>query len=186
MFCSVAIGHLARVAGHTNGQRIFQQRGIAMRQQHPELEEQYASVHSVDGDGKSRPHQDLRAVDGHGEFGGADGHDFDAAALDRDQQDEVTAAVTMIAEHRADIEQAKGMLMLVHGMADPQAAFDLLVRRSQETNTKLRHLARQVVADFTAVSAREKLPPRSVYDNLFLTAHLRVDPSREPEQQETG
>src|SRR5258707_1175393 len=74
---------------------------------------------------------------------------------------------------RAGIEQAKGMLMLIYGM-DASAAFDLLRWRSQETNVKLKLLARQVAADFVALSGSEKLPPRSAYDNLILTAHLRV------------
>jgi AmiR/NasT family two-component response regulator len=42
------------------------------------------------------------------------------------------------------IEQAKGMLMLVYGLG-AVAAFDLLRRRSQETDAKLRRLARQIV-----------------------------------------
>jgi AmiR/NasT family two-component response regulator len=42
------------------------------------------------------------------------------------------------------IEQAKGMLMLAYGLG-AVAAFDLLRWRSQETNVKLRRLARQIV-----------------------------------------
>jgi hypothetical protein len=152
-------------------------------QRHPELEEQYAVVHSINGNGKARSRQDRQAVDGKSTE--ADGVDIDGTVLERNLQDEVTAAVTMITDHRADIEQAKGMLMLVHGMADPQAAFELLRWRSQETNTKLRVLARQVVADFVGVSGRETLPTRTTYDKLFLTAHLRVDPDAESEE-DTG
>jgi hypothetical protein len=143
-----------------------------MQQQHPDFEEQY-TVHTIDGDGKAPPRQALHAVDGTG----ADGHDIDVTASE--YQNEVTAAVTVIAQHRADIEQAKGMLMLVYGLDDPAVAFDLLRWRSQETNTKLRLLARQVVADFVALSGRERLPARSAYDNRFLTAHLRVDSDAE-------
>jgi hypothetical protein len=155
-----------------------------MQDERPEFEQQYAVVHSINGDGNGRSRQDLRAVDGTV----ADDYDYDSdvAALQREHQDEVTAAVTAIAEHRADIEQAKGMLMLVHGMADPQSAFDLLRWRSQETNTKLRLLARQVVADFVALRGREMLPPQSAYDNLFLTAHLRVHPDAELREEDTG
>jgi ANTAR domain-containing protein len=151
-----------------------------MQQRHPAFEGQYAIVQSIDGDGKTRSRQGPRAVDGG--VTGADGYDIDVTASEREHQNEVTAAVTAITEHRADIEQAKGMLMLIHGMADPQAAFDLLRWRSQETNTKLRLLARQIVADFVALSGRETLPPQSAYDNLFLTAHLRVDPDAESEE----
>jgi AmiR/NasT family two-component response regulator len=42
------------------------------------------------------------------------------------------------------IEQAKGMLVLVYSLG-AVTAFDLLRRRSQETNVKLRRLARQIV-----------------------------------------
>jgi hypothetical protein len=152
-------------------------------QRHPELEEQYAVVHSINGDGKARSRQDRQAVDG--KSTAADAVDIDGAVLERNLQDEVTAAVTMITDHRADIEQAKGMLMLIHGMADPQAAFELLRWRSQETNTKLRVLARQVVTDFIGISGRETLPTQTTFDNLFLTAHLRVDSDDESEE-DTG
>lgn len=53
---------------------------------------------------------------------------------------------------RAGIEQAKGVLMARHGVG-PEEAFALLRRRSQATNTKLREVARTVVAEATA--ARE-------------------------------
>jgi hypothetical protein len=113
----------------------------------------------------------LREVDG--TVMGTHGYYVDVTPSERERQDEVTAAVTVIAEQRAGIEQAKGMLMLIYGM-DASAAFDLLRWRSQETNVKLKLLARQVAADFVALSGSEKLPPRSAYDNLILTAHLRV------------
>ena len=51
----------------------------------------------------------------------------------------------MIAEfttHRAEIEQAKGILMTIYNIS-AEHAFDILVWRSQETNTKLRKLVRQ-------------------------------------------
>ena len=40
----------------------------------------------------------------------------DVTPSERERQDQVTAAVTVIAEARAGIEQAKGMLMLIYGM----------------------------------------------------------------------
>lgn len=46
---------------------------------------------------------------------------------------------------RALIEQAKGVLMAVHGI-DADAAFDRLARTSQATNTKLRDLAADLLA----------------------------------------
>lgn len=85
----------------------------------------------------------------------------------------VSAAVAEIAEARSGIEQAKGMLMLVYRI-NADSAFELLKWRSQETNTKLRLLAEQIVADFLAISYDDVLPARSVYDRLLLTAHLRT------------
>ncbi|GAB3584682.1 PAS and ANTAR domain-containing protein [Amycolatopsis endophytica] len=45
---------------------------------------------------------------------------------------------------RATIEQAKGMIMLAYGH-DSAAAFELLIRVSQQSNTKLRDLADRLV-----------------------------------------
>ena len=106
------------------------------------------------------------------------GYYVDVTPSERERQDEVTAAVAVIAEARADIEQTKGMLMLIYGM-DEAAAFELLKWRSQETNVKLRLLAAQVAADFLALTGSEELPPRSGYDKLLLTAHLRINADTE-------
>ena len=116
----------------------------------------------------------------------------DVTPSERERQDQVTAAVTVIAEARAVIEQVKGMLMLIYGM-DEAAAFELLNWRSQETNVKLRLLAAQVAADFLALSGTEELPPRSAFDKLLLTAHLRINADIEsgdatvlPPSEDTG
>jgi ANTAR domain-containing protein/PAS domain-containing protein len=85
----------------------------------------------------------------------------------------VTEAVAEIAEARSGIEQAKGMLMLIYRI-NAETAFDLLKWRSQETNTKLRALAEQIVKDFLALTYDKVLPARAVYDKLLLTAHTRV------------
>ena len=114
----------------------------------------------------------LREVDG--TVMATHGYYVDVTPLERERQDEVTAAVTVIAEARADIERTKGMLMLIYGM-DEAAAFELLKWRSQETNVKLRLLAAQVAKDFVALTASEQFPPRSAYDKLLLSAHLRLN-----------
>ena len=118
----------------------------------------------------------LREVDG--TVTGTHGYYVDVTPSEQERQDEVTAAVTVIAEARADIERTKGMLMLVYGM-DEASAFDLLRSRSQETNVKLRLLAAQVATDFIALTVSEQLPPRPGYDKLLMTAHLRVHADRE-------
>jgi fructose-specific component phosphotransferase system IIB-like protein len=86
----------------------------------------------------------------------------------------VSAALAEIAENRATIEQAKGMLMLIYRV-NADAAFDLLRWRSQATNVKLRILAEQLLADFAGLNYEEVLPPRATFDHLLLTAHERVD-----------
>ena len=118
----------------------------------------------------------LREVDG--TVIGTHGYYVDVTPSERELQDEVTAAVGVIAETRADIERTKGMLMLVYGM-DEAAAFELLKWRSQETNVKLRLLAAQIAADFLTLAGSEKFPPPSAYDKLLLTAHLRINADTE-------
>jgi hypothetical protein len=71
------------------------------------------------------------------------------------------------------IEQTKGMLMMVYGIS-ADAAFKLLQWRSQETNVKLRVIAERIAADFTGAFGGT-VSQRSTYDQLLLTAHLRVE-----------
>jgi ANTAR domain/PAS fold len=93
-------------------------------------------------------------------------------ASDRADNELITAKVAEITEHRAVIEQAKGMLMLVYGL-DAVAAFDLVKWRSQESNVKVRRLAQQIVEDFRAVGDTA-IGSRSAFDHMLLTAGARV------------
>lgn len=96
-----------------------------------------------------------------------------------EQEDAITVKVAEITDRRAKIEQAKGMLMLVYGI-DETAAFNLLKWQSQENNLKLRLLAERVSEDFCRVS-RYAISSRSAFDQLLLTAHLRIsDDSNQP------
>ena len=52
-------------------------------------------------------------------------------------------------ESRHDIGVAQGMLMLRYGIS-VDAAFDFLVRRSQDSNTKLRDIAGGIVKELMA------------------------------------
>jgi hypothetical protein len=89
------------------------------------------------------------------------------------QQEAVSEAVAEIAENRGAIEQVKGMLMLIYRI-DADNAFELFRWRSQEANVKLRSLAEQLASDFLALSYDDTLPTRSTFDQLLLTAHLRI------------
>ena len=92
---------------------------------------------------------------------------------ERTPADLITAAVAEIAGQRSIIDQAKGMLILLYGV-DQDAAFELLRWRSQATNTKLRTLAEQLVADYRALSNQATLPSRSVYDKTLMSVHERI------------
>jgi hypothetical protein len=90
----------------------------------------------------------------------------------------VDAVIADFTTHRAEIEQAKGILMTTYNIS-AEHAFDILVWRSQETNTKLRNLVRQIISDFTTLldvpaGVRERA------DHLLLTAHTRVAPKPHP------
>lgn len=72
---------------------------------------------------------------------------------------------------RAVIEQAKGAVMLVYGL-DAEQAFAILRVRSQETNTKLRVLAANVVAELPSIGVPAVTGElRSRVDRLLSTAH---------------
>jgi ANTAR domain/PAS fold len=75
-------------------------------------------------------------------------------------------------EARAVIEQVKGVLMAIYRVSAEQA-FSVLRWRSQETNTKLRALAKQLIAEIPT------LPPpsaavQSAFDHLLLTVHEHI------------
>jgi fructose-specific component phosphotransferase system IIB-like protein len=113
-------------------------------------------------------------VDDAGVVIGTDGFYVDVTpSITEAREESVTEAVAEIAEARSGIEQAKGMLMLIYRISG-ESAFELLKWRSQESNVKLRLLAEQVVADFLELQYEDVLPPRSEYDRLLLTAHLRI------------
>jgi 3-methyladenine DNA glycosylase AlkC len=97
--------------------------------------------------------------------------------LDRTPEEVLSAAVAAIAERRAVIEQAKGMLILLYGV-DEEAAFDMLRARSQHANIKLRALAERLVFDYRALSNGEVLKPRSVYEKTLTTVHQRITRDR--------
>jgi hypothetical protein len=105
-----------------------------------------------------------------GEVVGSEGFYVDLSDLGQDPS--VEAAITDFTAHRSQIEQAKGILMAVYGIP-AERAFDILVWRSQDTNTKLRTLVRQVIVDFTV---RLDMPGliRERADHLLLTAHKRL------------
>ncbi len=93
-------------------------------------------------------------------------------------QADVEVALARIAEHRAVIEQAKGVLMFATG-CDADAAFDLLRRRSMTRNVKLHEVAHHLV-DALGRDLRAGLDScTAVMGWLDGTAHrLRVEQDR--------
>ncbi|WP_245562645.1 PAS and ANTAR domain-containing protein [Nocardia araoensis] len=84
----------------------------------------------------------------------------------------LAATLPGLYENRAVIEQAKGVLMRIYQISADQA-FQVLRWRSQETNTKLRALAQQLIAELPLV------PPPPVdlvaaFDHILLTVHHRI------------
>jgi PAS domain S-box-containing protein len=112
-----------------------------------------------------------RIRDDNGEVIGSQGLYVDLSDVD-DSDHTVEDAIAEFAEHRALIEQAKGVLMMTYGISADRA-FDILVWRSQVTNTKLRKLATQLIEDFT-VKLHVPAGIRERADHLLLTAHQRV------------
>jgi hypothetical protein len=84
--------------------------------------------------------------DAAGEVVRVEGFFVDLTQVRRDEtQAEVEAALERIGEHRATIEQAKGMVMLTTG-CDADAAFDVLRGYSQHLNVKLHEVAKRLLA----------------------------------------
>jgi hypothetical protein len=114
-----------------------------------------------------------RMMDEAGAVVGTAGHYIDLTdALDETRQAVLDEALPDLFEARAVIEQAKGVLMAVYRINAAQA-FRVLQWRSQETNTKLRSLAKQLVSDVVTV-VPTSTAIQSQFDHLLLTVHERV------------
>ena len=115
-----------------------------------------------------------RFHDNMGEIVGTQGFYLDVTPSAKQRQESITVALAEIADHRAAIEQAKGVLMYVYGIG-PDAAFDILKCRSRGANMKVRALAEQLVADVLTLKHDKGSPlSRPTFDQLLLTAHERV------------
>jgi hypothetical protein len=88
------------------------------------------------------------------------------------RQEVLDEALPDLFENRAAIEQAKGVLMYIYRVSAEQA-FRVLQWRSQETNVKLRALAKQLLAEVSTL-----MPPTSAVqsqlDHVLLTVHERI------------
>lgn len=92
--------------------------------------------------------------------------------FDETRQEVLDEALPDLFENRAAIEQAKGVLMFVYRVSAEQA-FRVLQWRSQETNVKLRALARQLLAEVTTLEG-STATLQGQFDHLLLTVHERI------------
>ena len=88
------------------------------------------------------------------------------------RQEVLDEALPDLFESRAAIEQAKGVLMYVYRVSADQA-FRVLQWRSQETNVKLRALAKQLLAEAKVLES-PTATVQSQFDHLLLTVHERI------------
>ena len=129
---------------------------------------------TVQGDNRDVVVMGERLHDDNGNVIGTQGFYIDVTPTAQQLQSSVTEAVAEFTENRAAIEQAKGVLMYVYRVT-ADAAFELLVWRSQESQVKLRALAQQVVTDIQSFNYDEdSRRSREKFDQLFLTSHNRV------------
>lgn len=78
---------------------------------------------------------------------------------------DITQVLEAVADARAAIEQAKGVLIAAYGIS-AERAFDVLVWRSQETNLKVRDLATRFLKAVAGTSSPET---RTHVDHALLT-----------------
>ncbi len=131
---------------------------LLLRHKHPEDQQQVAAVLDkvVEGEPFSSRHRIVdtagqthwvivvgdRMRDEAGKVVGTSGFYVDFTDT---MQSDISAEVTKVAAARAEIEQAKGLLMAAYGISADRA-FDILVWRSQETNIKVRQVAHRFIA----------------------------------------
>jgi hypothetical protein len=98
---------------------------------------------------------------------------FDEARYES-RQEVLDEALPDLFESRAAIEQAKGVMMAVYRVS-PDQAFRVLQWRSQETNVKLRTLAKRLIHEVSSMPSMSAAV-RSQFDRLLLTVHERIPP----------
>ena len=116
-----------------------------------------------------------RMLDDSGTVVGTAGYYIDLTnTFDETRQEVLDEALPDLFENRAAIEQAKGVLMYVYRVSAEQA-FRVLQWRSQETNVKLRALAKQLLAEVMNLPS-PTAAAQSQFDHLLLTVHERIPP----------
>ncbi|MQY25867.1 PAS and ANTAR domain-containing protein [Nocardia aurantia] len=187
---------VARMHGYPPG-KVVPSTELLLSHKHPDDRAQVADAiaHSVRTgepfssrhrflDTRGREHHVIvvsdRMLDEAGTVIGTTGYYIDVTdTLAEHRREVLDGTLPELFEARAVIEQAKGVLMWIYRIG-PEQAFSVLRWRSQETNTKLRALAEQIIRELSS------LPPttpslRSRFDHLLLTAHERIPEKAESE-----
>ena len=168
---------VARMHGYKPGQ-VEPTTELLLRHKHPEDRERVAAVldRVLKGKPFSSRHRIIdtaghthcvvvagdRRVDGGGALVGTSGFYVDVTdSLHSD----ITNVLSAVADARARIEQAKGVLMTAYGIS-AERAFDILVWRSQETNLKVRDVANRFL---DAVASKASSETQSQVDQALLT-----------------
>ncbi|ORV94558.1 antitermination regulator [Mycobacterium interjectum] len=168
---------VARMHGYEPGE-VEPTTELLLQHKHPEDRERVAAVldHVLNGKPFSSRHRIIdtagrtrcvvvagdRMVDDSGALAGTSGFYVDVTdSLHTD----ITNVLEAVADARAKIEQAKGVLMSAYGIS-AERAFDLLVWRSQETNLKVRDLAARFLE---AVAGKASPDTRTHVDQALLT-----------------
>lgn len=128
-----------------------------------------------------------RMLDESGAVLGTEGYYIDLTnTFDETRREVLDEALPDLFESRAAIEQAKGVLMFVYRVSAEQA-FRVLQWRSQETNVKLRALAKQLLTEVATLPA-PAAALQSQFDHLLLTVHERIppEPTAQPANRQTS
>ncbi|HTX93745.1 MAG TPA: PAS and ANTAR domain-containing protein [Mycobacterium sp.] len=168
---------VARMHGYEPGS-VHPTTELLLQHKHPEDKDRAVAVleHVLNGKPFSSRHRIIdtaghtrcvvvagdRMLDDNGELIGTSGFYVDVTdSLHSD----ISNVLSAVAEARAHIEQAKGVLMAAYGIS-AQRAFDILVWRSQETNLKVRDLASRFL---DAVVGKGSVETQSHVDQALLT-----------------
>jgi PAS domain S-box-containing protein len=168
---------VARMHGYDAG-AVEPTTELLLRHKHPEDRERAAAVldHVIKGKPFSSRHRIIdtaghtrcvvvagdRMVDDAGVLIGTSGFYVDVTDS---LHSEITNVLEAVADARARIEQAKGVLIAAYGIS-AERAFDVLVWRSQETNLKVRDLAARFL---DAVAGTASAETRTHVDHALLT-----------------
>ncbi|OBH70851.1 antitermination regulator [Mycobacterium intracellulare] len=168
---------VARMHGYKPGQ-VQPTTELLLQHKHPEDRERVAAVLERVMKGKpfSSRHRIIdtagrthcvvvagdRMLDDAGALAGTSGFYVDVTdSLHTD----ITNVLSAVADARARIEQAKGVLMVAYGIS-AERAFDILVWRSQESNLKVRDVAGRFL---DAVASKVSAETQSHVDQALLT-----------------